>query len=81
MRKKAAPTLEHRLASADADAMAALEVFEQAAEDLDNAAAAAAEVKKEAEAEVQRLTALRDSAYRTEVAYGAKATKIREFFQ
>lgn len=80
-KKKQTPTLAVRLAAADSDAMHALEVFEETAAALDAAAEAAGDVKQEAEAEVQRLTALRDSAYRTEVAYAAKANKIREFFQ
>lgn len=71
--------LEDRLSQADIKARGALDVFEQAALDLEAAAEAADRVLIEAEAEVQRLTALRDEAFRQSAAHMTKADRIREF--
>lgn len=70
-----------RAERAQAEAVAALGVFEVAAQKLDAAADQLKEVGDEAE--VQRLEAqrVRDEADRQRVAVTAKAAKLRELFQ
>lgn len=71
-------SLEDRLSRADVSARSALDVFEQAAIDLETAAQAAQAVVDEAETEVVRLRLVRDDAFRRVALHQSKADKIRE---
>lgn len=75
------PGLEGRLSEADTRARGALDVFEQAAREMELAAEQAEEVKTDAEVRVMELTQVRDSAFRQATAHKSKAQKIREFLQ
>jgi hypothetical protein len=71
-------SLEDRLSRADISARSALDVFEQAAIDLETAAQAAQAVVDEAESEVMRLRMVRDDAFRRVALHQSKADKIRD---
>lgn len=67
-----------RLSAAESAVERALEAFQRAADALDTAAEDAAAVVSEVETEVQRLTTVRDEAYRQQSTYTDRAAKIRE---
>lgn len=73
--------LDDRLSLADTKAQSALNIFEQAADELDAAALEAREVKQEAETQVLDLTFVRDEAFRRQSYFSAKAESIREFLK
>lgn len=73
-------TKEHRLASARKRAGSAVGLFQRAAEELDAAAAVAAQVAVEAAEEANRLTDLRYAAEDESAIASTKAGKIRELF-
>lgn len=72
-------SFEARLDAASSAVTNALDAFERAATALDTAAEDAQAVVKEVETEVQRLTAVRDTAYRQQAVFASRADKIREF--
>lgn len=74
-------SLEERLTTASLEVESALEVFNVLADHLEGAADTASEVVEEAEAEVLRLRNVRDTAFRRQAEYHAKADKLRELFQ
>lgn len=79
--RRKSPGLEGRLNEADTRARGALDVFEQAAREMELAAEQANEVKTDAEVRVMELTQVRDSAFRQAVNHQSKADKIRELFK
>lgn len=79
--RKKGQGLSGRLDQADVRARGALDVFEQAAREIELAAAEANEVKEEAEVRAMELQEVRDSAFRRATYHQSKADKIRELFQ
>jgi hypothetical protein len=73
-------TKEARLARANARAGAAVSLFETAAKELDDAAAAAEAIVAETEQELEVLLAVQEDANATGKDARAKAAKIRSFF-
>ncbi len=71
------PSLEERSLAASATAAAALSTFELAAADLDYAAEQQDAVAAEAQAEIDRLTLLRDGALDESARHEHAASKIR----
>ena len=69
---------QSRLDKSRGMASQALRVFENTANTLDAAADEQQQVVEDIEAEVVRLTTLRDAAYRNQVANRATASKIKE---
>lgn len=80
LKKKAAPTIQDRLAAHNAAGVAAVAAFEKAANDLEAAAEGLRESALDAHIEAAALSALGDDAIEAARKNEASAAKIRELF-